>query len=66
MDMFDIQSMNDAFIDDVARAMDALEDYIIREENYLIDTNAGDSQWNALEKYKDTLRNFKYLISIYG
>ena len=66
MDMFDIQSMNDTFIDDVARAMDALEDYIIREENYLIDTNAGDSQWNALEKYKDTLRNFKYLISIYG
>ena len=58
--------MNDCFIDDVARAMDALEDYIIREENMLIDTNAGDSQWNALEKYKDTYKNFKYLVSIYG
>ena len=58
--------MNDAFIDDIARAMDALEDYIIREENYLIDTNAGDSQWTALERYKDTYKNFKYLVSIYG
>ena len=58
--------MNDAFIDDIARAMDALEDYIINEENKLIDTNASDSQWNALLKYKDTYQNFKYLVSIYG
>ena len=58
--------MNDAFIDDIARAMDALEDFIIREENHLIDTNSGDSQWNALQKYKDTYQNFKYLVSIYG
>ena len=58
--------MNDAFIDDIARAMDALEHFITNEENYLIDTNAGDSQWNALMKYKDTYQNFKYLISIYG
>ena len=58
--------MNDAFIDDIARAMDALEDYIIREENYLIDTNGGDSEWNKLMKYKDTYQNFKYLVSIYG
>ena len=57
---------SDTFIDDVARAMDALEDFIIREENHLIDTNAGDSQWNALMKYKDTYQNFKCLISIYG
>jgi len=58
--------MNDCFIDDVARAMDALEDFIIREENNLIETNASDSQWNALMKYKDTYQNFKYLVSIYG
>tara|TARA_B100000482_G_C12408429_1_gene220069 strand:+ start:178 stop:357 length:180 start_codon:yes stop_codon:yes gene_type:complete len=58
--------MNDCFIDDVARAMDALEDFIIREEENLIETNASDSQWNALEKYKDTYKNFKYLVSIYG
>ena len=58
--------MNDAFIDDIARAMDALEDFIIREENNLIETNASDSQWNALQKYKDTYQNFKYLVSIYG
>ena len=58
--------MNDAFIDDISRAMDALEDFIIREEQSLIDTNAGDSQWIALEKYKDTYKNFKFLISIYG
>ena len=58
--------MNDAFIDDIARAMDALEDFIIREEDKLIETNASDSQWNALQKYKDTYQNFKYLVSIYG
>ena len=58
--------MNDCFIDDIARAMDALEDFIIREENNLIETNASDSQWNALQKYKDTYQNFKYLVSIYG
>ena len=58
--------MNDCFIDDIARAMDALEDFIIREEENLIQTNASDSQWNALEKYKDTYKNFKYLVSIYG
>ena len=58
--------MNDAFIDDIARAMDALEDFIIREENHLIETNSGDSQSNALQKYKDTYQNFKYLVSIYG
>ena len=58
--------MNDCFIDDEARAMDALEDFIIREEENLIETNASDSQWNALEKYKDTYKNFKYLVSIYG
>ena len=58
--------MNDAFIDDVARAMDALEDFIIREEDNLIATNASDSQWNALQRYKDTYQNFKYLVSIYG
>ena len=57
---------SDTFIDDVARAMDALEDFIIREEDDLIEKNAGDSQWNALQKYKDTYQNFKYLISIYG
>ena len=58
--------MNDTFIDDVARALDALEDFIITEENNLIDNNSGDSQWNALQKYKDTYQRFKYLISIYG
>ena len=58
--------MNDAFIDDIARAMDALEDFIIREENALIEQNSSDSQWNALQKYKDTYQNFKYLVSIYG
>ena len=58
--------MNDAFIDDIARAMDALEDYIINEENKLIETNASDSQWNALLKYKDTYQNFRYWVSIYG
>ena len=57
---------SDAFIDDIARAMDALEDFIIREEDNLIETNAGDSQWNALQKYKETYNNFKYLVSIYG
>ena len=57
---------SDSFIDDIARAMDALEDYIIREEDKLIETNSSDREWNELCKYKETYNNFKYLVSIYG
>lgn len=58
--------MNDLFIKDVHNCMDVLEDYIIRREEELISSNAGDSEWHQLEKYKETMKNLQYVESIYG
>ena len=58
--------MIDPFVSDICNALDALEDYIIGEEQHLMDTNAGDAEWSKLDKYKTTHKNFKYLLSIYG
>ncbi len=54
------------FSQDLNNCLNVLEDYIIRSENELIDTNAGDKEWTDLEKYKETLKNLEYLFSIYG
>ena len=53
------------FLEDLNNCMDALEDYIITNENELIDKNAGDVEWQKLEKYKATLKNLEFLFSIY-
>ncbi len=58
--------MIDPFVNDIANALDTLEDYVIREENKLIDSNAGDKEWCELDRYKQTIKNFQYLMSIYG
>ncbi len=58
--------MKNTMSQDLNNCMNVLEDYIIKSENELIDTNAGDKEWTDLEKYKDTLRNLEYLFSIYG
>ena len=58
--------MRNDFVDDLDNAMYALEDYIISTEEHLISTNAGDAEWFRLDKYKNTLSNFRYLVSIYG
>ena len=54
------------FQEDLNNCMDVLEDYIITAENKLIDDNAGDREWQQLEKYKATLKNLEFLFSIYG
>ncbi len=54
------------FLEDLNNCMDVLEDYITTNENKLIDENAGDTEWQKLEKYKATLKNLEYLFSIYG
>ncbi len=56
----------DIFIRDVHNCLDALEDYIIRRENQLIDSNASDKEWNELERFKATMKNLQYVESIYG
>jgi len=56
----------DIFITDIHHCMDALEDFIIRRENELIDSQAGDKEWSQLEKYKATMKNLQYVESIYG
>ena len=58
--------MNQVLETDLHNCVDALEDYITRAENHLIETQAGDAQWNVIQSYKDTLKNLNYLISIYG
>lgn len=54
------------FLEDLNNCMDVLEDYIIKNENELIDKNAGDTEWQKLEKYKATLKNLEFMFSIYG
>jgi hypothetical protein len=54
------------FLEDLNNCMDVLEDYIIKNENKLIDENAGDTEWQKLEKYKATLKNLEFMFSIYG
>ena len=54
------------FQEDINNCMDVLEDYIIKNENELIDRNAGDVEWQKLDKYKATLKNLEFLFSIYG
>ncbi len=54
------------FLEDLNNCMDVLEDYITTNENKLIDENAGDTEWQKLEKYKNTLRNLEFMFSIYG
>ena len=54
------------FLEDLNNCMDVLEDYITTNENKLIDENAGDTEWQKLEKYKATLRNLEFMFSIYG
>ncbi len=54
------------FLEDLNNCMDVLEDYITTNENKLIDENAGDTEWQKLEKYKCTLRNLEFMFSIYG
>ena len=54
------------FEKDVKCIKDALEFYIITEEDRLIDANAGDSEWGELQPYQDALRNINFLDSIYG
>ena len=54
------------FEKDVKCIKDALEFYIITEEDRLIDANAGDTEWEELTPYKSALRNINFLDTIYG
>ena len=58
--------MHNSMERDLSNAIIALESYIIQEEQRLIDKNAGDYEYNYLEPFEFTLRNFKYLEAIYG
>ena len=54
------------FSRDISNCLDAIEDYIIREEQHLIDTNAGDVEWCKLDKYKITQQHLQFINSLYG
>ena len=54
------------FTKDLGVIKNALEFYIIMEEQRLIDTNAGDGEWQELTEYETALRNIKFLEGIYG
>ena len=54
------------FIRDLHNSVDAIEFYITTIEEDLIRRNAGDTEWNQLTPYKDTLNNLKFMLSIYG
>ena len=58
--------MNQLFSDDISNAIQALETYIIFEEEQLVRNNAGDTEWSKLDPFKKTLSNFLYLERIYG
>ena len=51
---------------DIKCIKDALEFYIIMEEERLIETNAGDVEWNELIPYQTALKHISYMESIYG
>ena len=60
--------MMDMIVNDITRAIEALEYYITDSEIDLLDNHQGgdDRQWQLLEQYKSTLNNLKLLRSIYG
>ena len=53
------------FDKDIANAIVALEHYIIMEENDLVSNNSGDPEWTRLNSFEQSLKNLKYLRSIY-
>jgi hypothetical protein len=53
------------FDKDIANAIMALEHYIITEERDLISNNSGDPEWQRLNSFETSLKNLKYLRSIY-
>ena len=58
--------MMNLFGKDIQLAIYAMEDYIINQEQSLIDANAGEEDWTKLLPMKQALENFKLLGSIYG
>ncbi len=58
--------MTNDYSKDLRVAIRALEYFITTEEQFLIDTNAGDMNWNELNSYKTTLNRFKLMETIYG
>ena len=54
------------FAQDLNHSIIALKHYIIEEEQRLIDLNAGDVEWSALDPFKSSLKNLEYMSSIYG
>tara|TARA_R110002012_G_scaffold271607_2_gene456793 strand:- start:472 stop:648 length:177 start_codon:yes stop_codon:yes gene_type:complete len=58
--------MNQMFNTDISNCIIALENYIIFEEQDLVNKNAGDTEWQELEPFRVTLNNLRYLETIYG
>ena len=54
------------FSQDLNHSIIALKNYIITEEQRLIDTNAGGREWSEIEPFKASLQNLQYMASIYG
>ena len=51
---------------DISAAIAALEYYITDYEMHLIDTNAGDREWNHLSDYKKALTKLEFMRVIHG
>lgn len=64
--MEQVKITSETFLRDLNNSMDALEDYIVRWENDLLDSQVGDEEWTKLDEYKSTLENLKLVVSIYG
>ena len=58
--------MNQLFSEDLTRMIQVMEEYIITEEERLVELGLGDTHWDKLIPYKSTLNNLNYLESIYG
>jgi len=54
------------FSTDISNIENALNWYIVEQEDILIKQNAGDKDWMELNTYKETLYNIKFLKEIYG
>ena len=58
--------MDDLNLTHINAAITALEYYITDYEIHLIDTNAGDREWNQLLDYRKALTTLKFMKVTYG
>ena len=58
--------MNDLTNDDVQLMIEVMQQFLTSREEELISSNAGDTQWDKLMPYRETLQNLYFLETTYG